>query len=138
MIAGAVVIKVEISPWIIVATLTLSLMIAFSKRYSEFLNHRKGRKVLKIYTEEFLQHLITLSAGLTIMIYFLWCIENRHGLNQFTLVFSSVFVIYGIMRYLYLTLCLKEGISPTKIIIKDKHIVLTTLLWLIYMFILFY
>jgi len=139
VIAGGIIISVYLSPWLLGMTLTLAIMISLAKRYSELVNQGTNkRKVLKEYSQEFLSSLLILSSSLTIMIYILWCIENRLGVNESALIASSLFVFYGIMRYLYLTLNVKSTESPIKLLIKDKYILIDVLLWISYMIILIY
>ena len=44
---------------------------------------------------------------------------------------TTPFVIYGIFRYLYLIHLEEQGGSPTRLLLTDRPILLTVLLWLI-------
>jgi hypothetical protein len=48
------------------------------------------------------------------------------------------FVIYGIFRYLYLIHQEERGGSPTEILLTDRPLLATVLLWLVTVFILLY
>jgi 4-hydroxybenzoate polyprenyltransferase len=139
VIAGAIIINVTISPWLLGMTLTLSTMIALGKRHSELVNQGTSkRKVLEKYDINFINTLLIFSSTITMIMYLLWCIENRVQTNEGALLASSGFIFYGITRYLYLTLKMKSGESPTRLVIKDKPMLINVLLWVIYMVFLIY
>jgi hypothetical protein len=46
------------------------------------------------------------------------------------------FVIYGIFRYLYLVYRCDEGGEPEILVLKDKPLLLNTLLWLVLLMVL--
>ena len=94
--------------------------------------------MLKHYDTSFINSLLIFSAALTMTIYLLWCIENRINTNENALIASALFVFYGIIRYLYLTLKLKKAETPIKILLKDIPMQINVFLWLVYMIILIY
>ncbi len=134
VLAGIFAINVGISPWILAVTFTLAIMITIAKRYSELVrNDEHKREVLKKYNLDFLKMMLVFSAGLTLTIYLLWCLENRLSVNAHLLAASFLFVFYGLMRYVYLTLMSDKAESPTMIFLKDKMMVLNVMLWGVYM-----
>lgn len=140
VLAGVLPLGIFLSPWILGSTLTLTLMITLAKRYAELVNHDKSeqRVILQQYDKDFLQALLVLTAGLTITIYLLWCIEDPIGINKNILIFSSMFVFYGVLRYLYLTIKFKSTEDPSKLLFKDVPLVVNGLLWIAYMVVLIY
>jgi len=48
------------------------------------------------------------------------------------------FVIYGVMRYLYIIYEKKEGESPEKVLLTDTPLLSTVILWLILVIIIIY
>jgi len=135
VVAGGMIINVYISPWILGATLTLAMMMALAKRYSELNSNRVlKRKVLEYYDLNFINLLLVISVTLTITVYLLWCIEkNGLNVNRSALVFSSLFVFYGLIRYLYLTIKKNMTESPTLVVLKDIPLIVDLFLWGIYL-----
>lgn len=135
--AGAFAIQVQISHWIIITTMFLSLFLAASKRRSEFvlvknLQIETKRKVLEEYSLEFLDMILMITATGMAISYALYTMAER-TLTVFgseNLIFTSVFVLFGIFRYLYLVLRKGQGENPIAILLKDKAMGLNMLLWL--------
>lgn len=130
--SGAVVVGVGITSWFILCTMLLALFLALSKRRHEFemLNgdKEKQRKVMEHYSIPFLDQLISIVTSATIMTYSLYTASagpNAH------MMWTIPFVIYGIFRYLYLVHMKQGGASPEKILLDDKHILLTIILFTI-------
>lgn len=142
ILAGGIAINVPISSWLILCTFFLALFLAFSKRRSEmelenYLNHRT---VLEKYSKEFLDHLISISAGITVLCYSLYIIsaETIKKFHSPYLILTLPFVIYGIYRYLYLVHIKKIGENPSKILFKDKPFLLNIFLWILIFFAILY
>lgn len=135
IIGGAVVINVEISRWLLICTLLLSLFLGLSKRRHELVilgaksvNHRK---VLDEYDLPFLDMMVGIIAACTVMSYVLYTIsdETIHKFNTNKLILTIPFVFYGIFRYLYLVCRKTEGGNPIDNILLDAPLVLTIVLW---------
>jgi 4-hydroxybenzoate polyprenyltransferase len=139
VLAGTIGINAKLSPWIMAATFTLSMMIILAKRRSELVLHGpQKRKVLKEYDINFMNLLLVMCATITLTIYLIWTFENVHNLNEFGLIGSSLFVFYGISRYLYLTIKENSTESPTKLVLKDKALIACVGLWTLYIGFLIY
>ncbi|MBU0616091.1 MAG: UbiA prenyltransferase family protein, partial [Planctomycetes bacterium] len=85
-VAGVVVLEgVEISPWLVLCTFTLCLFMGFSKRRCELnalaengaTSAGQHRKTLSIYTPDLLNHMTTLTAGIAIVSFMLYTIDDR-------------------------------------------------------------
>jgi len=133
--AGAVALNVAFSNWLVVCTLFLSLFLAISKRRHEMLsltddaaNHRE---VLGHYTVPYLDALILLVAGSTLITYTIYTcspeVVGRLGTDKLYL--TMPFVVYGLFRYLYLVRTDAEGGDPGSTLLKDGPIRITVLLW---------
>lgn len=124
VISGALVINVPLSSWLILTTLFLSLFLAVAKRRAEFIiyeNENNTRIVLKDYNLKLLDLFLAVSAGGIIISYSLYSVAER-TVNYFhteNLVFTTIFVIYGIFRYLYLIHKEKNGENSLEILLKD-------------------
>jgi 4-hydroxybenzoate polyprenyltransferase len=143
-VAGAVVIGVEISSWLIVCTTLLALFLGFGKRRFELValeaEAQKHRKILSEYSPYFLDQLISVVTASTVVAYAFYTlspeIEEKFGTKNMDL--TIPFVLYGIFRYLYLIHQKEKGGSPTKTLLTDKPILVNIILWLISIFLLVY
>jgi 4-hydroxybenzoate polyprenyltransferase len=140
VIAGCIAINVIPSKWIIVITLFLALFLVFIKRKSELkINENEAksvRKVLKFYSIDILNKYIYISATMTIMAYLMYTIDEKviSSFHSDKLIYSTLFVILGLFRFIQLSEIDKydnEG-DPTIILIKDVFLQITVLCWLIY------
>ena len=135
-IAGAVAIKVAISPWLFICMFTFCLFIGFCKRYNELVTigdaekAESHRKTLISYTPELLTHLTTVSAGIAVVAFLLYGVNERtvenFGTNYF--VYTLPIVMYGVFRFAMLSM---EGAysDPTDLILRDRVFQATILAW---------
>jgi 4-hydroxybenzoate polyprenyltransferase len=134
-LAGAVVIRVEFSPWLLICTTLLALFIALGKRRHELISLQEAvehRKILDEYNPQLLDQLISAVAGSTVMAYALYTLWPgtiaKFGTTK--LVYSVPFVLYGIFRYLYLIYKKEEGGRPEKILVTDLPLITSMVLWI--------
>ena len=131
--AGAMALAVPVSAWMILTTFFLSLFLGFTKRRAELATADAGsaRQVLGQYSEPFLLVLIALCAGLTIMTYALSVIQPsmaaRPGAD--TMLYTVPVVVYGLLRYLLLSLRSGKGADVAELVIRDIPLLVTVLLW---------
>lgn len=143
VISGALVITVPLSSWLILTTLFLSLFLAVAKRRAEFIiyeNENNTRIVLKDYNLKLLDLFLAVSAGGIIISYSLYSIAER-TVNYFhteNLVFTTIFVIYGIFRYLYLIHKENNGENSLEILLKDIPSIINILIYGIVIYYLIY
>lgn len=143
-IAGAVAIQVSISPWLLAATFFAALFLVLGKRRHELMNlgenTTKHRKVLSEYSREMLDSMLMIVTSITIVMYVLYTMApatiDRFGTQN--LIFTVVFVIYGIFRTYYLIYQKNEGGAPTEMLLRDKPLQINILLWLIVVLLLIY
>ncbi|MCS7264201.1 MAG: decaprenyl-phosphate phosphoribosyltransferase [Armatimonadetes bacterium] len=136
VVAGCLAIKVAISPWLILCTLLLSLFIAFSKRRHELLlmgnNANSVRSVLGEYSPQLLDTFISVTASMTIMAYSLYTFTAPHILlgdrREPWLMVTIPFVVYGVLRYLYLAYQTDTAGAPEQML-RDKPFVINLILW---------
>jgi 4-hydroxybenzoate polyprenyltransferase len=132
--AGAVVIDVPISPWLLFCTLLGALLIALGKRRSELLvleqNAAAHRASLTTLTVEFVDQLALLMAACSIMAYSLYTFF-AHPYYPPWLMLTIPLVIYGIFRYLYLVRVLGLGGSPEELLLHDRPLLGTVVLWVV-------
>ncbi len=133
--AGAVLIKVPTSEWLIICTILIALFLGFSKRRTELVqlenNANTHRIVLGYYSEQFLDQMIGIVTASTVMSYALYTISDE-TISKFGtkhLIYTVPFVLYGIFRYLYLVHKREEGWNPALTIVKDIPMMINLLLW---------
>lgn len=136
-LAGAFAIDVPASTWMLINTLLLALFLALGKRRHElgFLEQAAlaHRKTLIKYSPSLLDHLISVVTAAVLVIYMLYTFstEVMQKLGTDKLFVTIPFVVYGVFRYLYLIHREEGGGSPTRVLIGDRPILLTVMLWLI-------
>lgn len=134
--SGAAAINVVISHWLIITTMFLSLFLAVSKRQSELLMIQSlkltsMRKVLAHYDSNFLNSALIISATGMALSYSLYTMSER-TLTVFGtdyLIYSSIFVLFGIFRYLFLVQVNGEGENPAAILVKDPLTTINFIVW---------
>lgn len=126
-IAGAAVIDAYISSWLLVCAFTLSLFLALSKRHHELVYHASTRKALAGYRKGVLNALIFVAAALSVAEYLCYTLRSAMGHRFPGLVFTGLFVLLGIGRYLMLVYREGGGGRPEKVLLTDR------ILWLVLM-----
>lgn len=133
--AGAVVIGVPVSKWLLINTLLLALFLAFGKRRHELtsleIDATAHRKILSRYSPYLLDQLIGITTPSVVVMYMLYTMSSEvsQKLHTENLYLTIPFVVYGIFRYLYLIHKEEKGGSPTDVLIEDRPLTLTILLW---------
>ncbi|MFC1668537.1 decaprenyl-phosphate phosphoribosyltransferase [Chlamydiota bacterium] len=141
---GAAVIQVEISPWLILCTFFVSLFIGFGKRRNELEllqeDARRHRPILGEYTPYFLDNIISVVTGATVLSYALYTVspETVRKFGSINLLYTVPFVLYGIFRYLFLVHQKKKGGDPTKIFLSDRSLQVNIVLWIVLCFVIIY
>ena len=135
-VAGAIVVGVFISPWLIICTFALCLFLAFGKRRSEIAqlneNSESFRSTLAGYTPELLAHMLDVTSGLAIVCFLLYTMDSRtfrlFGTNN--LVYTTPLVLYCIFRFSALV---QKGrySGPVQFILKDLPFQIGFLLWVL-------
>lgn len=129
-LAGGLVINVIFTPWFLICTMLLALFLAIGKRRHELilLQEKKGshRKVLEHYSTDMLDQMSSIVTAATIMSYSLFTFSSGHTIQ---LMWTIPFVIYGIFRYLYLIHIMRKGGKPEEVLLQDKGILTTVVLF---------
>ncbi|MBN1518369.1 decaprenyl-phosphate phosphoribosyltransferase [Candidatus Sumerlaeota bacterium] len=130
---------VPATPWFLTCVWFLALFIVICKRRHEIGLLQEGarnhRAVLEEYSTPFLDQLVSITTTGTIMAYALYAINNdrHHGI-----VWTVVFVVYGIFRYLHAVYHQNQGGAPEMTVLRDKTMVANVILWLASMIYIFY
>jgi decaprenyl-phosphate phosphoribosyltransferase len=142
--AGAIIIKVDTTDWLIIMTFLLALFMAIGKRRDDLLLQEESgtemRKSMSGYNLDYLNTMLGLFAAIIIVAYINYTVSPRTilRLGTYRLYYSSLFVIAGIMRYLQVVFVIKKSGSPTDILYKDRFIQITLVLWVLSIYILLY
>ena len=132
VLAGAVVIMVPISSWLILTTMFISLFLGVMKRHSELVlvegnEDAPSRKVLSQYSLNFADQMATIAAAAVIICYALYSVSER-TVNIFgteNLIYTTPFVVYGIFRFMYLEYISNKGDNATIIVFTDVQLIIT-------------
>jgi len=139
-VAGAVVVHVEISHWLVICTFTLCLFMGFSKRRCELNTLANGalgdaarhRKTLSYYTADLLNHFTTLTAGIAVLSFLLYATDDRtvREFHSIYLVYTLPIVVYAVFRFAYLV---EHGHvdGPTDVLVRDRSFQAAIALWVI-------
>jgi 4-hydroxybenzoate polyprenyltransferase len=135
--AGAVVIGVPISHWLLVDTTLLALFLALSKRRHELVLLADGatghRPILGEYSPYLLDQMISVVTASTLVAYIFYCISpetvQKFGTDMLGL--TIPFPLYGIFRYLYLVHRREGGGSPSQMLLNDRPLLVCVALWVL-------
>ncbi len=134
VIYGGSIISVEVSSWLYLTVLSISLYMSLGKRKGELnKNGSKSRKVLSYYTKDFLDKFMYVFLTSSIIFYSLWCIQGFQDPNRvLLLMYSVIFVIFIVMKY---SLDLENDSlgDPIDVIYSDKILLIVTTLYIVYM-----
>lgn len=152
--AGEFATGLHISVWLLLTTISISLFLAIGKRRSEITlisnyqesEKRSVRKSLSHYSEQLLDIYASIFATSTFITYsFFTFLENPRGfkpsigflmpdylpdfLQRKWLMITIIPVVYGLMRYIQDIYEKHEGESPEKVLLSDKPLLTTVVLW---------
>jgi len=138
VIAGAVIINVVVSSWLILTTMFISLFLAIMKRRSE-LNYKidneekVSRKVLSQYSIKFTEQIASIAASGVIICYALYTVSERTISIFHTehFIYTLPFVVFGIFRYMYLVFIDNKGENTTRVLLTDVQLIINVFLYLI-------
>ena len=132
-IAGAAAIQVPASPWLYVCTALLALFIGFSKRRHELLlledDATQHRLILKEYTPEVLDEMIAVTTASFVMAYSLYTFSAENLPKNHAMMLTIPFALYVVFRLLYLVHVKNEGGSPEEMVLRDKPLFVSIVLW---------
>ena len=135
-IAGAVVIDVEISGWLLICTILLALFLALGKRRYEYLALDRDaalhRPILAEYSPALLDQMIAVVTASTVTAYALYTMspETVAKFRTHLLPATLPFVLYGVFRYLYLLYQRQLGGNPSELLLGDRALLINTIGWI--------
>jgi 4-hydroxybenzoate polyprenyltransferase len=131
-VLGAAAVSVPISGWLLFCTGALALMLGFAKRRHEFmLQGDASRASLSDYTLPALDALVIMTATGAAICYGIYAIDSSTATKHPAIIVTSLFVFYGIARYVQLTFSKGEGGEPADLLFKDIHMLASVALFLL-------
>jgi 4-hydroxybenzoate polyprenyltransferase len=134
--AGGAVIDVPISSWLLICMTLLALFVAMGKRRHEIVllegEAAEHRPILREYSAYLLDQMISVVTASTLVAYCLYTVseETVRKFGTADLIYTMPFVLFGIFRYLYLVHQKGLGGSPEELVVKDKPLAISILLWI--------
>ena len=121
-IGGAVAIDVAISPWLLVCTMLLTLLLGFGKRLHELatLDDADGHRAnLGEYSLGLLDQLLGVVASATVVAYSVYTFDAAAVPDNHAMMLTVPFVVYALFRYLYLVHRRDLGGAPEVLLVTD-------------------
>jgi 4-hydroxybenzoate polyprenyltransferase len=134
-VAGAMVLDIPITHWLLICMGMLALFLGLAKRRAEIVLLQHGatahRRILNEYTLPMIDQLIGIVISATILSYTLFTTTAETMPHEpFPWMLITVpFVVYAIFRYLYLIHRYDEGGNPAELLLKDVTLTTCVLLW---------
>jgi 4-hydroxybenzoate polyprenyltransferase len=134
-VAGAAVLNITITPWLLVCMGLLALFISIGKRRHELILLEQGaghhRRILNEYSVPMLDHMMSIVTACIIMAYSMTTFSAPAVPQEPypALMITIPFVVYGLFRYLYLIYQKDGGGSPDELVVKDMPLALDIIVW---------
>lgn len=135
VLAGGAAIDVEVSAWLLLCTIFVSLLLAVAKRRHELIllptAAADQRPVLDRYSPALLDQMMNVVTASSVLSYALYSVDPQtvEKFHSHTLVYTIPFVLFGIFRFLYLVYQDRSELNPTEAMLKDPPFVMNLLLW---------
>jgi 4-hydroxybenzoate polyprenyltransferase len=133
-VLGAAAVSVPISGWLLFCTGALALMLGFAKRRHEFIlqseQRTASRESLGGYSKAGLDALVIMTATGGAMCYGIYTVDSSTAARYPAIVITSLFVFYGIARYVLIIFGRDEGGEPADLLFKDPQLLASVLLFM--------
>jgi decaprenyl-phosphate phosphoribosyltransferase len=132
VLLGCALVCAVASPWLVLCTSSLALFLGFTKRRADLLDglDESHRPSLRGYSREFLDHAITICAGVALLAYAIYTIESALLVKSRAMA-SMPFVAYGILNYLRLANTGTHGGSPVEVAYTSRSTQLCAVGWIL-------
>jgi len=140
-VGGAIAVDVSISPWLLMCTILLALLIGFGKRRYELValdNAREHRRNLNIYGRLMLDQSVAVTAAGTLIAYAVYTFDSDSAQYHHRMMLTIPIVAYGIFRYLFLLYLGGQGGAPETMLLTDRPLLASVAAWAVVSAILFY
>jgi 4-hydroxybenzoate polyprenyltransferase len=133
VVAGGIATNVPISPWLYLCTLLGALFVVMTKRRQEIVTLQDDasahRPILLTYSVELLNQLVSVVTPSVVITYALYTVTAPNAPQNGAMVATVPFVLYGVFRYIYLVHLHQSGGSPEEVLLQDRPLRLTVILW---------
>ena len=139
LFAGATVTDISLSHWIIVITFLLASLLAVSKRMdTENIVSANSTSTSKLYTQKNIKVIILILTISLIGVYIFFTLFSEIIINHniLYLPINSIFVIFGVTRYLYILSKNPINYDPIAIFFSDHLLKITFILWILSFYVL--
>jgi len=142
LLYGSALTGIAVSNWLYLTVIAMSFYLGLGKRRNEILAHgEKGstRKVLKYYSQQFLDKNMYVCLGLTIVFYSLWTVDadTIRSIGANYLVWTVPLVILICMKY-SLNIEGPSSGDPVEVLLRDKVLIALVAVYVCVMFCLLY
>jgi len=142
LLAGIYAIQAQHSPWIMIATAMVALLLTVGKRRDDIAQQYDvdtNRKSLAQYNLAYLDLVLAALTGGTLVVYLLFCVSD-YAVHRFSpaVLITSVPVAFGLLRYLQLVLVKGKGAAPTDLVLQDPGLVATLAIFILMFGVLIY
>jgi len=140
-VGGAIAVDVSISPWLLVCTMLVALLIGFGKRRHELValeNARGHRRNLGVYNQAMLDQSVAVAAAGTLIAYAVYTFDSESAQYHHRMMLTIPIVAYGVFRYLFLLYLGGQGGAPETMLITDRPLLTSVAAWAVVSTILFY
>lgn len=134
-VAGALLLQVFITPWLLICMGLLSLFMGIGKRRHELVLLEGGagehRRILAEYSVPMLDQMLSIVTASVLMAYALFTFNADTVPNKPypVLMITIPFVVYALFRYLYLIYQKGLGGAPEDLVLKDVPLALSIVAW---------
>ena len=136
VVAGVVLVEVSsFSPWLYICSALLALFLAIAKRRQEFLllagEAHELRSTFRHYNLSLLDDMLRMVTTSTFIAYLLYTVEadTIRVANTNSALATIPFVLYGLLRYLWLIHVRDLRAAPDELLLSDRPLQLVILLW---------
>lgn len=132
--AGVPLVDAErFSPWLYICMTLVALIFGFGKRRHELMlleeNASAHRQILQEYNLPLLDHILSIVTASTLLAYALYTFSAEGLPENHSMMLTIPFVLYAFFRYLYLIHVKKMGGEPEEIVLSDRPLQVTFILW---------
>lgn len=134
VVAGVALIEVQrFSPWMYLFTILLALFLVVGKRRQELITLAMDAKYHRITYREYnlalLDQMLNVVTTSTLVVYALYTFEAAGVPENRAMMLTIPFAIYFIFRYLYLIHVRGEGGAPEEVLLTDRPLQISLVLW---------
>jgi 4-hydroxybenzoate polyprenyltransferase len=131
-VGGAIAVNVSISPWLLMCTMLLALLIGFGKRRHELValdNAAEHRRNLNLYNRPMLDQAVAVTAAGTLIAYAVYTFDSESAQYHHRMMLTVPVVAYGVFRYLYLLYLGGQGGAPETMLLTDRPLLTSVAAW---------